>query len=91
MVAGVFVVQFETAACISEALSVFKTWNEDYSPEYWMVDFCQAEISAISDVFPGSEVMLCNFHREQAWERWAKRKENDVPPDQKEANRKFKL
>lgn len=31
MVAGVFVVQFETAACISEALAVFKEWNLGYS------------------------------------------------------------
>ncbi|CAN7979762.1 unnamed protein product [Ixodes pacificus] len=84
MVAGVFVVQFETAACISEALAVFKEWNLGYSPEYWMVDFCQAQISAIADVFPESDVMLCNFHREEAWERWVKRKENDVPPDQKD-------
>ncbi|KAH6948411.1 hypothetical protein HPB50_024244 [Hyalomma asiaticum] len=85
MVAGVFVVQYETTACISEALNVFKSWNPEYLPKYFMVDFCQAEISSISEVFPQSEVMLCNFHREQAWERWVKRKENDVPPDQKDA------
>ncbi|XP_075750797.1 uncharacterized protein LOC142817628 [Rhipicephalus microplus] len=85
MVAGVFVVQYETSACISEALSVFKSWDPEYLPKYFMVDFCQAEISAISEVFPQSEVMLCNFHREQAWERWVKKKENDVPPDQKDA------
>ncbi|KAH6932621.1 hypothetical protein HPB50_008190 [Hyalomma asiaticum] len=84
MVAGVFVVQYETTACISEELSVFKSWNPEYLLKYFMVDFCQAEASSLSEVFPQSEVMLCDFHREQVWERWMK-KENDVPPDQKDA------
>ncbi|CAN7944666.1 unnamed protein product [Ixodes hexagonus] len=78
MVAGVFIVQFETASCIAEPLSVFKRWCPDLDPEYWMVDWCPAEMRAIGEVFPKSAVMLCEFHREQAWDRWLRRKENGV-------------
>lgn len=62
---GVFVPQLETATCISEALEVFKQWNPDFSPEYWMVDYSHAEINALNKSFPESKVVLCDFHREQ--------------------------
>ncbi|XP_064485445.1 uncharacterized protein LOC135397822 [Ornithodoros turicata] len=78
MIAGAFIVQFETSACIAEALQVFKQWCPMFSPQYWMVDYSDAEISAINSVFPKSAVMLCDFHREQAWDRWLRRKENGV-------------
>ena len=28
--------------------------------------------------FLDCKVLICNFHREQAWERWTKKKENGV-------------
>ncbi|XP_049275674.1 uncharacterized protein LOC125756178 [Rhipicephalus sanguineus] len=81
--AGVFIIQFETAQCIAEALSVFKQWCDNWSPQYWMVDYSKAEISAIKQVFPESQISICDFHRLQAWQRWLRRKENDVSnPDE---------
>ena len=41
-----------------------------------MTDYCEAEISALKTVFPDSQLLLCAFHREQAWERWSKDGEN---------------
>ncbi|XP_077529174.1 uncharacterized protein LOC144141492 [Haemaphysalis longicornis] len=75
---GVFIVQFETANCIAEALNIFKEWSPGISPQYFMVDFSQAEISAIREAFPSSHISLCDFHRLQAWNRWLRRKENNV-------------
>lgn len=77
-VAGAFIVQFETALSIEEALNIFKAWNPTLSPKFWMVDYSQAEISALSAAFPNSRPVLCDFHREQAWHRWLSKKENEV-------------
>ena len=38
-----------------------------------MTDFSDAEISVIESVFPQCKVYLCEFHREQSWERWIKK------------------
>lgn len=43
-----------------------------------MIDYCQEEIGAIKSVFPTSKIQLCDFHCEQAWERWVRRKEHEV-------------
>ncbi|KAL1441858.1 hypothetical protein MTO96_008247 [Rhipicephalus appendiculatus] len=75
---GAFIVQFETAHCIEEALNIFKAWNPTLSPKFWMVDYSQAEISALSDAFPNSRPVLCDFHREQAWHRCLSKKDNEV-------------
>ncbi|CAN8024318.1 unnamed protein product, partial [Ixodes persulcatus] len=77
-VVGAFIVQFETAEFIEEALNIFKTWNPELSPKFWMVDYSQAEINALSAAFPSSRPVLCDFHREQAWQRWLSKKENEV-------------
>ena len=58
-----FVVQSETTEQIFEALSIITSWVTDYS---------DAEMSAISMLFSNTQLYLCEFHREQAWERWVK-------------------
>ena len=45
-------------------------WNPDWCPPFFMSDYSEAEHLAITQVFPQCTVYLCNFHREQAWERW---------------------
>ncbi|KAL3193842.1 hypothetical protein MRX96_000130 [Rhipicephalus microplus] len=81
--AGVFIIQFETAHCIAEALDGFKQWCDNWSPQYWMVDYSKAEISTIKQVFPESQISICDFHRLQAWQRWLRRKENSISnPDE---------
>ena len=37
-----------------------------------MTDYSEAELVALEEVFPTTTVYLCDFHREQAWERWVK-------------------
>ena len=37
-----------------------------------MTDYSEAEILALETCFPYVTVYLCDFHREQAWERWVK-------------------
>ena len=67
-----FVVQSETADSISEALAKLKLWNPNWCPAYFMSDYSEAELVALEEVFPATTVYLCDFHREQAWDRWAK-------------------
>jgi len=67
-----FIVQSETAGNISEALAMLKEWNPEWSPQYFMTDYSEAEIVALEKVFPNTIVYLCDFHREQSWDRWIK-------------------
>ncbi|XP_053399757.1 uncharacterized protein LOC128557101 [Mercenaria mercenaria] len=43
-----------------------------------MTDFDEREISALENVFSDAKVLLGDFHRNQAWERWTKRKDNSM-------------
>lgn len=52
-VVGVFVTQTETKEDIAEALKVFQKWNSDWNPSHFIVDFCEAEISALEEVLKG--------------------------------------
>lgn len=49
-----FVTQDEDNGSISEALRIVKEWNPEWQPRYTMVDFDQAEITALEEVFPGT-------------------------------------
>lgn len=37
-----------------------------------MTDYSDAEIAAIEQAFANCKTYLCDFHREQCWERWVK-------------------
>ena len=67
-----FIIQSETAEYIREALSVLKSWNPTWEPKFYLTDYSDAEIAVITKVFPNTQVYHCEFHREQAWERWVK-------------------
>jgi len=41
-----FITQNETKAAIEEALKIFRAWNPNWKPQYFMVDFCHEEINA---------------------------------------------
>ena len=66
-----FIIQSESAEQISEALAVIKTWNPTWNPSYFMMDYSDAEMAAVQSVFSMC-LDLCDFHPEQAWERWVK-------------------
>ena len=72
MVAAEFIIQTETSEQIKEALSILKSWNPKWSPSFFMSDYSEAEILGVESVFPQTQVYLCDFHREQSWERWIK-------------------
>ncbi len=76
-----FVLQSETAEQIREALQILSSWNPTWQPPYFMVDYSEAEIEAIQGTFPACKVYLCDFHREQAWERWVKDKKHGLSSD----------
>lgn len=76
---GFFVVQNEDSKSIAEALSVFRSWNPNWLPQYILVDYSEAEINAINSTFQQQvKIKICAFHREQAWERWTKKTGNLV-------------
>lgn len=72
---GTFVVLHEDNKSIEEALRIFKDWNPNWSPNYFVTDFDEAERIALKSVF-NCLVYICEFHREQAWIRWLNVKEN---------------
>ena len=67
-----FIVESESTESISEALHILHSWNPEWNPKFWICDYSDAEISALECCFPDTIVYLCDFHREQALERWVK-------------------
>ena len=47
-------------------------------PKYAFVDFDERKIVSLELIYPNIEVYLCDFHREQAWNRWVNKAENGV-------------
>ena len=72
VVAAQFILQTESSEHIEEALAILKSWNPLWSPTYFMTDYSEAEILAIESAFQNTKVYLCDFHREQSWDRWTK-------------------
>lgn len=79
-----FVIQHEKTEDIAEALKFIKQWNPQWSPKFFMSDYSEAEITAVEQTFPTTKLYLCDFHREQSWERWIKNHQNGVSPDDQE-------
>ena len=77
-----FIIQSETAEFIHEALSILKAWNPTWEPQLYLTDYSDAEIAAIIKAFPNTQVYLCEFHREQAWERWVKERKHGLSDTQ---------
>jgi len=69
---GVFVVLHEDTDSIAEALKIFQSWNPDWKPSYFLVDYSIPEMNAITICFPSCRIYICDFHRLQAWQRWLK-------------------
>ena len=67
-----FIVQSESAAHIEEALRILRTWNPSWNPNNFMYDLSETENEPMESIFPGTVVYVCDFHCEQAWERWVK-------------------
>ncbi|XP_065667340.1 uncharacterized protein LOC136087784 [Hydra vulgaris] len=67
---GTFVCERESTMNIWMALEKIKEWNRNWNPAYAMVDCCAEEINAIEFLHPECQVLICDFHWEQAWERW---------------------
>ena len=67
-----FVIESENTDQIFETLSVIKLWKPSWYPKYFISDYSKAEMRAINMLFPETQLYFCEFHREQAWERWVK-------------------
>ena len=72
IVVAEFIVQSEESDQIKKALQILKSWNPTWNPRFFMSDYSEAELLALEAVFPSVHVYLCDFHREQCWERWVK-------------------
>ncbi|XP_046848037.1 uncharacterized protein LOC124441606 [Xenia sp. Carnegie-2017] len=79
-VVGSFVLQSETSYAIAEALQVIRGWNNEWNLAYFMVDYPEEEMSEINRVFAGCQTYICDFYREQAWERWLSKSSNGLLP-----------
>ena len=79
-----FIVQSESSEYIKQALQILKTWNTNCHPKFFMTDYSEAEIGALETSFPGTTVYLCDFPREQAWERWVHDKKHSLSTEDAE-------
>ena len=77
-VCAVIVLQEESTEMIAKALNTMKMWNPEVLPNYAFVDFDEREIVLLESTYPNIEVYLCDFHREQAWNRWVNKAKNGV-------------
>lgn len=84
MVVAEFVIQSEESDKIQEAIEVIKRWNPKWNPKFFMCDYSEAELLALEASFPSVKVFLCDFHREQAWERWAKNSKHGLSGEESE-------
>jgi hypothetical protein len=68
---AMFLPEHETGASIAEALAILREWNPDWKPQRFMLDKDQKEETAVNEAFHdcGTGVLLCDFHRYQAWWR----------------------
>ena len=48
---------------------------------FFMTDYSEAESVAVEQIFPSTILYICNFHREQAWERWTKDHKHNLSKD----------
>ena len=64
------IVQSKSANEVDSTLRIINQWNSEWTPPFYMSDYSEAEQLAIMEVFPKCTVCLCEFHHEQAWERW---------------------
>ena len=62
--------QDENEELLTEGLKVLKEWNSGWMPQFFM--------TAIGNVLPSCNRLLCDFHRAQAWERWVNKSANGV-------------
>ena len=69
-----FIIERESQLCIQEGLELLKEWNPEWKPELFMLDYSEEEFQALEAVFPTSAKYLCSIHREQAWQRWIKKR-----------------
>ena len=79
-----FIIQREDKLQIENTLSIIKTWNSQWKPNYFMTDYSKAEISALESSFPDTIIYLCNFHQDQAWEWWVKASKHGLTGDELE-------
>lgn len=79
-----FITQYENHQSISEALAILKSWNPNWSPLSWMLDYSGIEISAVEEQFPKSVAYICDFHRLHAWQRWVRKSKNGLTQNERE-------
>ena len=51
---------------------MLKSRNPSWEPEYFMMDYSDVEMAAVRQVY------ICEFHRDQAWERWVKERRHGL-------------
>ena len=78
--AAAFIVKTEDSASISEALGRIKIYlaQEHIQIPNFMIDCSATKMQSLRDTFPEAKMYLCDFHRNQCWERWFRSTSNRV-------------
>ena len=62
-----FFIFSERGELIQPALRQLKAWNPAWRPLFSMTDKSEAEMNAITEIFPNITVLICMFHTKKAW------------------------
>ena len=57
-VVGCFVVSKQRKDGVTEALNIFKEWNTFWQPKYFLVDYAEKIVAAVTAVFPGKNLLF---------------------------------
>nr|XP_022321445.1 uncharacterized protein LOC111123426 [Crassostrea virginica] len=77
-VVGTFVVEKEDSKSVAEAIAILKDNCPKWNTSNFMIDSSEIEAVAIKLVFPDAKILICDFHRKQAWQRWTSSLKNNV-------------
>lgn len=58
---GIFILFSENSASIEKAFQIFKEWNPLWNVQYFVTDYCEAEMKAVTSVFD-APCYICVFH-----------------------------
>ena len=72
------IVQSESECIHARKQSRYYNSGTQTGPQSFSCQISEAEIQALESSFPDSFVYLCDFHREQAWERWVRDKHHNL-------------
>nr|XP_054749474.1 uncharacterized protein LOC129254952 [Lytechinus pictus] len=69
-IVGSIILQEKSFRLMQEALRILKSWNPTWKPLSFNTEYEEEDIQGIKKAFKGVPVLLCDYHRMYAWQKW---------------------